>query len=298
MKAVVFNKYGAPDVLQIKDVTKPIVKPNQVLVKVLASSVTVADLRIRSASPFLIRLLYGVIRPGKTNILGFELSGEVVECGDDVENFIPGDRVLAYCNDRFGGYGEFIALDEESSIIRMPEKWSHTEAAVTPVAGVTVVRFLEKANIGKGERILIHGASGSVGSFAVQCSKFLGANVTATCSEGKASFVKELGADEVIDYQTLRFSDMEEGFDVVINNVPHIGKRKFKNVLTPESRYVSVWEQIKPTKADMEALVDLSEKGAFKPVVDKVFPVSQIQEAHRYAESKKKKGNIAIEMAW
>lgn len=298
MKAVIYNKYGSPEVLHIVDVAAPKSKTNQVLVKVEASSVTVADMRLRKASPFLIRLLYGLFAPKKTKILGFEVSGKVVACGSEVHDFNIDDRIFAYCTSIFGGYGEYIALDAAGPIAIMPESLDYAEAAVIPVAGVTVLWFLKKTKIQKGERVLVHGASGSVGSYAVQIAKFFRANVTAVCSANKAAFVKELGADEVIDYRGKAPKEYGQPYDVVMNNVPQFRKSKFKKVLKPDSRYVSVWEQIKASKADMKDLTHLFEIGAYKPIVNRVFPVSEIQDAHTYAESKKKKGNVAIRMVW
>ncbi len=293
-----YDRYGDPEVLRICEVAKPGVKEDQVLVKVECSSVSAADLHMRAASPPIVRILYGLGRPRRTNVLGFEIAGRIVERGASVDDFKVGDRVFAYCSDLFGGYGEYIALDANGPIDEIPATWDFAEAAVTPVAGVTAVRFVTSTKIKTGDQVLVHGASGSVGSFVVQIAHYLGAQVTATCSEEKADFVRSLGAHEVIDYRTTKSSRIDKKFDVVINNVSTYTRAGFMKVLKKNARYASIWQQIRASKSDIKEVRRLAETGAFSPIIDKVFPVGQIRDAHRYVESKAKKGNVAIYMSW
>ena len=296
MKAVVYEKYGTPDVLELKDIDKPKPRENQVLVKIHATSVTAGDWRMRKADPFLARLFNGLFRPRKVKVLGFEVAGVVEEVGSKVKSFKPGDAVFASCGFKFGGYAEYACLPDDDMIATMPSNMTFEEAATVPIGGLTALRFLKQASVKSGDNVLIYGASGSVGTFAVQIAKHFGANVTAVCSTANIDLVKSLGADRVIDYLKEDFTAMEFRYDIIFDAVGKTSKSKCKQLLAPDGRYVSVTGSPKSNPGDLLLLKDLIEQGKLRTTIDRRYRLDQIREAHAYAESFRKKGNIAVKV--
>ena len=310
MKAIVCTKYGPPEVLQLAQVEKPVPKDNEVLIKVCAASVTVSDCFVRSGKVNILlwipmRIFVGFRRP-RHPVLGLELAGEIEATGKEVKRFKKGDQVFAFTGKRFGAYAEYTCLPEDGlcmpqdSIMTLkPSNVTYEEAAAAPSRGTLALYFLKKGNIQKEQKVLIYGASGGVGTFAVQLAKHFGAEVTGVCSTTNLELVRSLGADKVIDYTKEDFTKKGELYDFVFDTV---GKRKSsklkllcKEALTPNGKYMSVDDE-RP-KMPVEYLVSLKElieAGKVKPFIDRCYPLEQIAEAHRYVEEGHKKGNVVI----
>lgn len=321
MKAIICTKYGPPEVLQIAEVEKPKIKDNEVLIKIHATTVTAGDVKLRSSDfPFmywlLSRLMFGLSKP-KNKIPGCELAGEIVTVGKNVRKFKPGDQVFGYSGFTFGANAEYIALHEESVLAKKPINMSFEQAAAVPVGALTALHFLRRSIIQNGQKVLIYGASGSVGTYAIQLAKYFGTEVTALCSTSNLEMVKTLGANEVIDYTNEDLSKSKKTYDIIFDTV---GKSSFSNcrtLLNKDGVYLlsavwklsvyfqALWSNLishKKTilgvanmnKEDLNYIKALIEADKLKAVIDRQYTLDQIVEAHRYVEKGHKKGNVVI----
>lgn len=301
MKAIVYESYGAPDVLEMKDVEKPLPKTGEVLVKIHAATVAAGDWRMRKPSPFAARLYNGLLRPKKVQILGFELAGRVEAVGQGVTRFEIGDDVFAFTGFGFGAHAEYRCLPEKSQrvawdglLARKPTVMTYAEAAAVPVGGLTAQAFLRKARIEDGCAVLVYGASGSVGTYAVQLAKLAGCHVSGVCSSENLELVRSLGVDEVIDYTSKDFAASGRSYDVVFDAVGKITRARARQALRRNGRFVSVKSSAKLLPEDLERLRELIEAGTLKSVIDRRYALEDVRLAHEYVEKGHKKGNVVI----
>ncbi|MHA7096694.1 NAD(P)-dependent alcohol dehydrogenase [Priestia megaterium] len=300
MKAMVCTKYGKPDVLQLQEVEKPIPKENEILIKIYATTVTSGDCRVRSFnSPLLLwlplRIVLGLRKPRKS-ILGVELAGEVEDVGKNVTRFKKGDQLFAMTGMKFGGYAEYICLPEKGTIAVKPENVTYEEAASISFGGTTALHFFRKGTIQTGQKVLIYGASGAVGTAAVQLANYYGAEVTGVCSAKNSELVKSLGADLVIDYQNEDFTEKQERYDLIFDAVGKITKNQCKEALALNGRFVSVEGQgiAKVQTKDLLLLKKLMEEGQIQSVIDRCYSLEQVPEAHEYVETGHKIGSVVV----
>jgi NADPH:quinone reductase-like Zn-dependent oxidoreductase len=299
MKAIVSTRYGAPNVLQLKDIEKPVPKYNEILIKIHATTVTQGDRRFRIPDPFTIRLINGLIRPKLITILGLELAGEVEVVGIAVKHFMQGDRVFGFTGFYFGAYAEYKCMQEDGSVekngilTKMPANLSFEEAAAIPCGGLTALGLLKKANIQKGQRVLVYGASGSVGTFLVQLAKYFGGKVTGVCSTSNLKMIESLGADWVIDYTKNDLSKSKMPYDLIIDAV-HKMPLHYKKLLDKRGIFLSAHSSSNPQLEDLIFLKELAEEKKIHSVIDKHYSLEQIVEAHRYVDLGHKKGNVVV----
>ncbi len=324
MKAIVYTKYGSPDVLEVKEVKKPTPKDDEVLIKVHASEVTKADCEMRSFNFQVkwfwlpLRVALGLIKP-KKQILGGYFAGEVESVGKDVSKFKKGDQIFGAAKLRLGAYGEYVSLPANYTLVPKPNNVRFEEAAAVPLGGLNALHFLRKANIQNGEKVLVNGAGGSIGTFGVQIAKGMGAEVTAVDSTIKEEMLRRIGANHFIDYTKEDFTKCGQSYDVIFSMVAKSSYSECVKALKPKGRYLmanprisdmlrsvltskftdktAIFAFARETEEELLTLKEMIEEGKIKPVVDQIYSFEQAAEAHRRVETEKRLGAVVISMA-
>jgi NADPH:quinone reductase-like Zn-dependent oxidoreductase len=324
MKAIVYEQYGPPEVLQLKEVDKPSPKNHEVLIKTYATTVTSADWRVRSLTVpvgfgLIMRLVFGISKP-RQPILGSELAGVVESVGKDVTQFKVGDPVFAFSDASMGCHAEYKCMPQDGAVALKPPSLSYDEAAALSFGGTTALDFLRRGKLQRGQRVLVNGASGGVGTAAVQLAKHFGTDVTGVCSAANAELVRSLGANHVIDYTQEDFTKNGETYDVIVDTVGTAPFSRSKDSLKDGGRLLMIlaglpemlqvpWVSMTSSKKiiagpvaaraeDLRFLARLAQAGKFKPVIDRRYPFEQIAEAHRYVDTGRKKGNVVITLKY
>lgn len=319
MKAVIHTSYGPPEVAQIKEIDKPVPADNEVLVKVMASTVNRTDCGFRSAEYFVSRFWSGLFKP-KYKTLGCEFAGVIEEIGKNVKNFAPGDKVFGYNDQKFGGHAEFLTIDSSESLTTMPQNITFQEAAPITEGSHYALNNIKASKIKSGQKAMVYGATGAIGSAALQLLKAMDVYVVAVCNTKNVALIKSLGADEVIDYQTSDFTKTEHKFHSVFDAVGKTSFKACKPILAPRGNYIStelgkngqnifyalttpilggkkVLFPIPTMNTEvLEYLKNLVETGKFKPVIDRVYKLNDIVEAYKYVETGQKTGNVVIDL--
>jgi NADPH:quinone reductase-like Zn-dependent oxidoreductase len=324
LKAIVWTKYGSPDVLQLKEVEKPTPNEDEVLIRIYATTVTAGDCEMRSLKlplflGFPMRIYNGLRKPKRITILGQELAGEIETAGVNVKQFKEGDQVYAATDFNLGAYAEYICLPEESEdgvLGLKPANMNYEEAATVPFGGLEALHFLRKGNIQSGEKVLINGAGGSIGTYGVQLAKYYGAEVTGVDNTGKLDMLHSIGADDVVDYTQEDFTKRGETYDVIFDVIGKSPYSRSLRSLNENGRYLLAnprlsyifrgpWTSMTSSKKvisgtasrspeDLIFLKQLIEEGKIKSVIDRTYPLEQTAEAHRYVETGQKQGNLVI----